>query len=50
MNEELLKQPDIQALFEEFKYDMDEERRKEIEKEEKEKEKRNREAAARFVD
>jgi len=37
-------------LFDDYRYDVDEERKKEIEREEAEKMKRNKEAAARFGD
>ncbi len=50
MNEEVIAQPNVQALFDEFKYDVDEERRRDIDREEAEKNKRNKEAAARFED
>ncbi len=44
MDEDLLNQINIQAMFSMYKYDIDEEKRKEVEKEELEKKKRNKEA------
>lgn len=50
LNEELMAQPNVQALFDEFKYDVEEERKRDIDREELEKNKRNKQAAARFED